>query len=257
MLGKILENRKVGTDYYFMKLETQAIDESWLPGRFLHLKLSRKRSHDPLLRRPFSLFDVHREKKIFDLLYCVVGRGTKIMSEFNPGEQIDFIGPLGTGFTKPKGENILVIGGGMGTAPLFYLCRKISRDNQVTVFLGGNDCGDVDFFEKKFKELDLTLKVATIDGSRGFRGNVINLWEKKQGNNNDFDYLFACGPELMLKEVQKKAITKNLPGEFSLEERMGCGIGVCLSCVCETEEGNQRVCQEGPVFKINEVIFDE
>ena len=257
MQAEVIKNKKVGSDYYYMKLKTGDIDDSWQPGRFLHIKLSAKKTYDPLLRRPFSLFDINRERGIFDLLYCVVGRGTKMMTDISPGEKIDFIGPLGNGFSLPQEKEILVIGGGMGTAPLFYLCRKLTDSNKVTFMLGGNDCTDVDFFEKKFGALKLRMNTATIDGSRGFHGNVIQLCREKIKDFSKIDFLFTCGPKLMLQAVKKMATAENITGEVSLEERMGCGLGVCLSCVCDTDKGNQRVCQEGPVFALDEVIFDE
>lgn len=263
-MAEVITNRKVGTDYYFLELSDDHIDENWQPGRFLHLKVSRDKAYDPLLRRPFSLFDVNPQKGTFSLLYCVVGRGTRILTDFGPGEKIDYLGPLGHGFFLPEGKEIIVIGGGMGTAPLFYLCRKLTLRNRVTLLLGGNICTDVEFFQNKFGALDLDIELATMDGSIGLGGTVIDLWndlyvdDKHDGDlKKDFDYLYACGPEPMLAEVQKLAQKYEIEGEISLEERMGCGIGVCLSCVCDTREGNQRVCKEGPVFNLDEVIFDE
>jgi len=253
--AKIIENYKAGTDYFVMTMQVPHIDDSWTPGRFLHLKISQDNAYDPLLRRPLSLFDVNREEKLVSLLYCVVGRGTELLSRYQKGESIDFLGPLGQGFTLQENKKILIIGGGMGTAPLYYLCRKLSGKNKVMVLLGGNICSDIAFFEKKFSQLDVELQLSTMDGSSGSKGTVIDLWKEKISFQPSF--IYTCGPRPMLKVVSTMIEKHNLQGEVSLEERMGCAVGVCLSCVCKTDQGNQRVCKEGPVFDIKEVIFDE
>ncbi|GEM_PF-159827 len=332
--AEILENKKVGTDYYLMKLKTDNIDEKWTPGRFVHLKISTPQTYDPLLRRPFSLFDIDRKNNILSLLYCVVGRGTKIMSRLVSGEKLDFLGPLGQGFSLPEGKTILAVGGGMGTAPLFLLCRELAFQNSITLILGGNLCTDVEFFKHRFGELDIDIKIATMDGSCGYKGTAVDLMKKHLGVNKDsiskeptseqtisknlnnkrtndkkpnnkrtnnkqpnkkesnqkeknnkesgskepnreesiiqekkvkdagfieqkkkLDFLYTCGPEIMLSAVKKISDHFGIPGEVSLEERMGCGIGICLSCVCDTQNGNQRVCKEGPIFRLQEVIL--
>ncbi len=256
-MAEILSNKKVGTDYYYMEFKDSTINEKWSPGEFLHLKVSAEKSYDPLLRRPLSLFDVKLEEKIAGLLYCVVGRGTRILTQFEPGYEIDYIGPLGQGFSLKRNKKILIIGGGMGIAPLYYLTRKlVKKNNKIKILLGGNIETDINFFEKKFKNLNLDIDISLMDGSRGYKGTVIDLWQNKYKGFKP-EFIYSCGPEIMLKGIQKIAIKEDIPGEISLEERMGCGVGICLSCVCSTTDGHQRVCKEGPVFSLKEVVFNE
>ncbi|MFP4017312.1 MAG: dihydroorotate dehydrogenase electron transfer subunit, partial [Halanaerobiales bacterium] len=244
----IKNNDPIGKDYYLLELEAPDIIEQALPGRFLNLKLSSDNNYDPLLRRPLSIHDINPTTNSIYLLYRIVGRGTQILSTYTTGHTLDILGPLGTGFSTNKSkENILVIGGGMGIAPLYYLCKKLSENNKLTIVLGTNNMRNLEYFSDIFKELEQEIYLTTIDGSMGFKGNVVELCNKKI-NVSEYDYIYTCGPEPMLKPVQDMAIQNEIDGEVSMEERMGCGIGLCLSCVCDTKTGNQRVCKEGPVL---------
>lgn len=255
--ARIKNNVQVNDNYYLMEIESTKLIKDIKPGCFLNLRINSTNCFDPLLRRPLSVHDYSREENSIYLLYKVVGRGTEILSHYKKDDIISFIGPLGNGFNhKIKDKNILIIGGGMGAAPLYYLCKKLSEYNALTVLLGGNDMNELAYLIEKFKNIGAEVLSASIDGSSGFNGNVIDLWLENKYYNYNYDYIYTCGPVPMLKRVQKIAIDKGIEGEVSLEERMGCGIGLCLSCVCKTEKNNQRVCKEGPAFKLDEVIFE-
>ncbi|MFW5982018.1 MAG: dihydroorotate dehydrogenase electron transfer subunit [Halanaerobiaceae bacterium] len=251
---RILENKTVAEDYFLLKLHAPELLTSTKPGQFLNLRLNQSESFDPLLRRPLSIHDLDQEAESIDLLYRIVGRGTKLLSTYQKDMELDVLGPLGSGFTTDfKDKEIMIIGGGMGIAPLLFLARQLSGENNLTVIIGGNNADDINYFCQKFQQFDLDLKVATIDGSRDFCGNTVELWQESK--KFDIDYLYSCGPGAMLEGVQQVALKQQINGEVSLEERMGCGIGLCLSCVCESKNGNQRVCKEGPVFPLEEIVF--
>ncbi len=253
------KNIPVGPDYYKMELIAPEIVLAGKPGQFVHLKVNSDNSYDPLLRRPFSIHNIDQKYGLLSLIYRVAGKGTTRMSKFIENKEIDLLGPLGTGFkTDFKNKNILIIGGGMGIVPLYYLSKVLDGNNNILVLLGGNSAAEIDYFYNIFTDLSLEVKLATIDGGRGYQGTVVDLWENiSQGEQKDPDFIYTCGPEAMLKTVQQMAREKGIPGQLLLEKRMGCGIGVCLSCVCKTVNGNKRVCREGPVFSLAEVIFDE
>ncbi len=248
------KNHSVGPDIYHMELQAPEIAGRTEPGQFVHLKVRGDGCLDPLLRRPFSIHDIDNKKGTVSLVYRVVGRGTEILSSYRKRDRIDILGPLGNGFnTGIRSKRVVIIGGGMGLAPLYLLSRRLSQFNQVEVFAGGEGRDDLEYFLDNFNLLDIELKTATIDGSIGFKGKVTELWDRLEYCP---DYIFACGPRPMLQEVQKIAGLEEIPGQLSLEERMACGTGVCLSCSCKTKKGNKRVCKDGPVFALDEVIFN-
>lgn len=252
---RIVKNKKVGSDYYLMVLHSPVISNTIKPGQFLQLKVSSKKTYDPILRRPFSIHDIDRKEKNISILYRSIGRGTKLMANFEKGKIVDVLGPLGNGFsTDIANKKILILGGGMGIAPLYPLSNELSFDNQVQVLIGGNTQDDIKYFMNIFSKIKVEIESCTIDGSCGYKGNIIDLWEINRSRK--YDFLYACGPEPMLVKVQDLSKKYNISGEVSLEEHMGCGIGVCLSCVCQTIEGNQRVCKEGPVFSLGKVKFN-
>ena len=227
------------------------------PGQFIHLKIKND-SYDPLLRRPFSIFDVNKKNNLLTIFYKVCGRGTKLMTEIKNGEEVDVLENLGNGFNlKMKNKNLVLIGGGMGIAPLYYLAKKLAKTNRLRVLLGAQNKEELIFLNNKFSKLDLKLDNATIDGSLGFKGNVVDLLKNIIKDKQKIDYIYSCGPTPMLKELKKIVINNDIETEASLEERMGCGVGVCLSCTVRTSNGNKRACKEGPVFPLKEVIFDE
>lgn len=233
---KILENKKVSDGIYLMKLNTSL---KGAPGQFYMLKVG---NLDPLLPRPISIYDVGENEISF--LYQVVGKGTEIMAEKKPGDKIEILGPLGNGFTV-EGEKVAVVGGGIGIAPLLYLCKKLKSVNKhVEVFLGYRT---KPYLTEEFEKIADKVSIATEDGSVGHKGYVTEII------GNDFDTLYSCGPNLMMKSIKSLNICDR--EYYSLEARMACGIGACLGCGIKTVNGMKRVCHKGPIFSKDEVIL--
>lgn len=233
---EILENKKVSDGIYLMKLNASL---KGAPGQFYMLKVG---NLDPLLPRPISIYDVGENEISF--LYQVVGKGTEIMAEKKPGDTIEILGPLGNGF-KIEGEKVAVVGGGIGIAPLLYLCKKLKSENKyVEVFLGYRT---KPYLTEEFEKIAEKVNIATEDGSVGHKGYVTEIIGK------DFDTLYSCGPNLMMKSIKSLNICDR--EYYSLEARMACGIGACLGCSIKTVNGMKRVCHEGPIFSKDEVIL--
>ena len=210
------------------------------PGQFVNVKL------DGLyLRRPISVCDLGKD--MLTLVYKVVGKGTAALSEANVGAKFDVLTGLGNGYDLSLcGKTPLLIGGGVGVPPLYYLAKKLIEKGAVpTVALGFNRKEEV-FFVKEFEALGAKVALATVDGSQGTKGFVTNVLPDR------YSYFYACGPEPMLKAVYNA--TKS-DGEFSFEERMGCGFGACMGCSCKTLVGNKRICKDGPVIKKGEILW--
>ncbi|MDD4894102.1 MAG: dihydroorotate dehydrogenase electron transfer subunit [Candidatus Omnitrophica bacterium] len=249
---KITYNKKIKGSYFRIALKAPGIAVKALPGQFINIKVSD--SCEPLLRRPFG---VHRVKKDdIEALYEVVGPATQILSQRKPGEYLDVIGPLGNGFTpviKNKPLNIL-IAGGMGVAPLVFLAEKLKKSKNV-VLIGAKTKEQI-MCEKEFKDLGCEVKVATDDGSTGFKGYVSGFLEEVlSGAHYPKSVVYACGPRPMLKEISRISKKYNISAQVSLEEHMACGVGACLGCVTNTRSGFKRVCKEGPVFNGDEIIW--
>lgn len=242
--------------YQLLKLHAPDIAYSAQPGQFLHVRCSD--TFDPLLRRPISIHSVDRGKGTVSLLYRVAGRGTARLFDF---EMLDIMGPLGKGFALPPSDSgVLVIGGGIGIAPLFFLLEELSKKGTtVDVFLGASSAEHL-LMVKDIKELGHRLQVATDDGSAGYHGPVTGLCPPDLVCR--MDEVFACGPKPMLRALATILEDNNVPGQFSLEERMGCGVGACLACACKTRKSKQEefsyshVCVDGPVFYASEVVWE-
>jgi len=256
---KILYNKKIKGNYFHLVIQAPKITKESLPGQFLNIKVND--ADEPLLRRPFSIHRVRGAN--VELLYEVVGEATKVLSQRKPGEYLDVIGPLGNGFqlnTKHKTLNILVAGG-MGVAPLIFLAEKLRERTPNTehrtplVLIGAKTKSQV-LCTKKFQDLGCEVKVATDDGSRGFKGNITDLFRNLVSSiEYRVSSIYACGPRPMLKEISWISKKYKMPAQISLEEHMACGIGACLGCVVNTKEGFKRVCKEGPVFKADEIVW--
>ncbi|HWJ04037.1 MAG TPA: dihydroorotate dehydrogenase electron transfer subunit [Verrucomicrobiae bacterium] len=260
-LGKVLSNEKTGPEQFLMVIHVPELAGQAKPGQFVHVRVNDV--SDPLLRRPVSLYDIDRNAGTVSLLYQVVGRGTELLSGIPAGAEVDVMGPLGNGFWIPEGiQKVLVVGGGIGNAPLFPLVRELKfRGVEQTVLLGGRTADLVAGLEG-FKSLGVTVETATDDGSIGRKGFVTQLAEDII-TLNKHDYFFACGPGPMLKQLIYVTGRHGIRGQVSLEERMGCGVGACLACVCkikaETDDSGwdyKKVCVDGPVFEAGEVIID-
>lgn len=235
---KLISNREIAKNTFEMVLsgDTSGIR----PGQFVDLRLD-----GYYLRRPISVCDF--EPGRLTLIYKVVGRGTKAMSELAPDAVIDTLTGLGNGYdTVPSGERPLLIGGGAGVPPLYALAKKLlAEGKKPTAILGFNAKEEI-FYKDEFQALGVETVVATADGSFGVRGFVTDAMDIP------YTYFYTCGPEPMLRAVYDKSVTS---GQFSLEERMGCGFGACMGCTCRTKTGHKRVCKDGPVFEKEELVW--
>lgn len=236
----VIENNKLTSSVFEMKLSGDVSDIT-SSGQFVNIKL------DGLyLRRPISVCD--SENGALTLVYKVVGKGTEQMSKMQAGEKLDILTGLGNGYnTSLFGEKPVLLGGGVGVPPLYMLCKKlISQGKEVSVVLGFNTKDEI-FYEDNFKALGAKVYVATADGSYGIKGFVTDALK-----DIDYTYFYTCGPEPMLKALYKATATS---GQFSFEERMGCGFGACMGCSCKTVSGYKRICKDGPVLEKEEILW--
>lgn len=229
-------------------IESEEIAKNAECGQFLHIDCGTS----TFLRRPISICDAENGQVRF--IFQVKGEGTKSLSEYEVGDKIDVMGPLGHGF-EIKGENTVLIGGGIGVFPLYKLAKKVNGN----VFLGFRDKSLV-VMEDEFKSCSKSVTVATDNGSYGYDGYAA-VAMADYVDNNKCDMIYCCGPKPMLKTVKMIAEMRNIPCQLSLEQRMGCGIGACLVCTCETTypgtNKHMRVCKNGPVFYSTEVTLDD
>ncbi|WP_408954371.1 dihydroorotate dehydrogenase electron transfer subunit [Natroniella sp. ANB-PHB2] len=262
VIREVVKQQKVGPDYFKMVIKAPEIVAQAKIGQFVHIKwVAKKSGFDPLLRRPISLNRINYEEETITLVYRVVGRGTEVLSRLVAGDQLDIMGPLGTGFSISEEINrVVVVGGGVGIAPLYPLVNELIKKNKEVVLLLGAESAEEVIDLNSFQEFDLKLKVATMDGSLGKEGFVTDYLD---GLGQEIDYIYTCGPTLMMKVVKDWAVNFDVAGQASLEERMGCGTGACLSCVCQVKiDGKdgwtyKKACTAGPIFPLREVIFDE
>ncbi len=221
------------------------------PGQFVEVKVDK--SPSTFLRRPISINYVDRELNELWLLVAMVGEGTREMAKLNVGDTLNCVLPLGNGFTMPtaKNQKILLVGGGVGVAPLLYFGQMIKEYGAEPIFLLGarssKDLLELDLFKKVGR-----VYITTEDASEGEKGFVTN---HSILQNEKFDQISSCGPTPMMKAVAKFALQANIPCEVSLENKMACGVGACLCCVEDTKEGNLCVCKDGPVFNINNLLW--
>jgi dihydroorotate dehydrogenase electron transfer subunit len=246
-------NRGVGKDIWRMGFRSPGLASIAMPGQFLMIRVDGV-AKDPLLRRPFSIHGIDDGNRIM-ILYKVVGRGTSLLSLRNAGDSISVIGPLGKGFPPPEpNESAILVAGGMGLAPLYFLAQALNRDEKRTtkMFLGFPTAQEVVLIDQ-FKDLNVDLSLATEDGSMGFKGPVTDLFEQSIDRDSaKRPMIYACGPNPMLKKVVKRAMTLHHKCYVSLEGYMACGLGICLGCAVKAARDQGRVyyyvCQDGPVF---------
>ncbi len=236
----IESNREIAADVMEMVLsgDTSAISAA---GQFVNIQID-----GLFLRRPISVCDV--DENSLTIIYKVVGEGTRAMRSYKKGHTLDILTGLGNGYEIPKDvKKPLLLGGGAGVPPMYKLCKVLLEAGKTpSVILGFNSKDDV-FYEEEFKKLGVETFVTTADGSYGIRGFVTDAMDKAT-----YDYFFTCGPEPMLRAVYDKSTTE---GQFSFEERMGCGFGACMGCSCKTKYGNKRICKDGPVLRKEEIIW--
>lgn len=239
---EILSNEKIAKDVYKMILKGDTSDIKY-PGQFINIKID-----DLYLRRPISVCDY--DDNCITIIFKVVGHGTEKMAEMKVGKKLDILTGLGNGFfTDRSGDNPLLVGGGVGTPPMYRLCKDlINEGKKPVVVLGFNSKEDV-FFEEEFKKLGAEVYVSTVDGTYGTKGFVTDIIKTLNG----YTYHYACGPLPMLKALYN---TAEGDGEYSFEERMGCGFGACMGCTVKVKDGFKRVCKDGPVLRKEEIIWE-
>lgn len=236
----IRENTALTKNVYRMVLEGD-VSEITRPGTFVNIRLS-----GLYLRRPISVNDT--DETTLTIIYKVVGKGTEQMAAMTAGEELEVMTGLGNGYdTAVSGDHPLLLGGGVGVPPLYKLAKElIAQGKKVSVVLGFNTADEV-FCEEEFKAIGCDTVVATADGSYGVKGFVTDALPE------EYTYFYTCGPEPMLKAVYKATTTS---GQFSFEERMGCGFGACMGCSCHTVTGYKRICKDGPVLVKEEILWN-
>jgi len=236
----VISNKPLNATVYKMVLagDTSAIIA---PGQFVNIQLEGK-----YLRRPISVCDCDSSTLV--LVYKTVGSGTEQMSRLQCGDKLDVLSGLGNGYdTSVSGSDVLLIGGGVGVPPLYMLARELIRHGKrVNVVLGFNTSSEI-FFKEEFEALGCAVTVTTVDGTFGTKGFVTDALP------SDYSYFYTCGPEPMLKAVYRATVTG---GQFSFEERMGCGFGACMGCSCKTVTGYKRICKDGPVLTKEEILWN-
>jgi len=237
-------------DYFRFGIDAPTVGRDARPGQFVMVKVSEGTS--PLLRRPLGIHDAHPGG--LDLFFKVAGKGTEILSRKKPGDRLDLIGPLGRGFTVAAaagGGTTFLVGGGRGIAPLFYLALELVKSGtRPVVFYGGRSRADIPL-RGRFEKAGLECRCSTDDGGFGFAGLVTTLVAREL-ERSEPAFIYACGPDPMMKALAAIAAARRVPAEFSLESVMGCGIGACWGCVHrirgESGAGWVKICEEGPVF---------
>lgn len=261
---KIISNKNIKENYFKMVLDASGIARKALPGQFVNIRVSD--GTQPLLRRPLGIHRVTGHQSLvtgIELLFEVVGDGTRLLSQKKAGEYLDVIGPLGNGFSVLGSRFSVLVAGGMGVVPLLFLAERIiqgtEKRNKVNpVVLIGSKTKNGILCAKEFKALGCDVKVATEDGSQGLKGYVTGLLEdvlRHYPLPGTRYPIYACGPTPMLKEISRLSQEYKIPAQISLEAHMACGIGACLGCVVNTKEGFKRVCKEGPVFYAKEILW--
>ncbi|MCJ7665190.1 MAG: dihydroorotate dehydrogenase electron transfer subunit [Actinobacteria bacterium] len=260
--GEILSNEKYGPDIYRMEIFSPYIVKNTGVGQFVNIKCSPEGVRDPLLRRPFSVFDIEEKFNVFSILYIIKGRGTRYMSNLIRGDMLDFSGPLG----KPvdlagSRKNLLLVGGGMGIAPLNLLSKiGLGTGRNILVLAGFKDSSLLGW-ERDLVRMGIKYRIFSEDGTWGEKGLVCDHLFDEHRTFTEHD-VFCCGPVPMLKVLQGQLGSENISATVFLEEKMACGMGACHGCVVKLKKGRngfdyKRVCKEGPAFDLSEVVFDK
>lgn len=244
---EIMESIKIAEDIYSMWIKDKEIAEISKPGQFVSLYSN---NGSRLLPRPISICEIDKKRSALRLVYRIAGAGTEEFSHLRAKDTIEVMGPIGNGFTL-EGKKAILIGGGIGIPPMLELAKQLTCEKQIV--LGYRD---ITFLEKEFEAYG-DVYLSTEDGSAGTKGNVIDAIK---ANHLEADILFACGPTPMLRGIKEYAAEHGIKAQLSLEERMACGVGACLGCVCKSKEkdhhtnvNNKRVCKDGPVFYADEI----
>lgn len=251
MKSTVIEQKMIADGICSMWLDAKEVAVQAKPGQFISVYSNDK---SRVLPRPISICEIDREKGTLRIVYRVVGKGTEEFSKAEAGDSFEILGPLGNGFPieEAKGKKVLMIGGGIGVPPMLQTAKEI--EGEAIIVSGYRD---QDLFLKEELESAGTLFIATEDGSVGTKGNVVDAIRE---NQIEADMMFACGPKPMLRALKNYALEKGIPCWISMEEKMACGVGACLACVCQSKDvdshshvHNKRICKDGPVFLSTEV----
>lgn len=251
MKSTVIEQKMIADGICSMWLDAKEIAVQAKPGQFISVYSNDK---SRVLPRPISICEIDREKGTLRIVYRVVGKGTEEFSKAEAGDSFEILGPLGNGFPieEAKGKKVLMIGGGIGVPPMLQTAKEI--EGEAIIVSGYRN---QDLFLKEELESAGTLFIATENGSVGTKGNVVDAIRE---NQIEADMMFACGPKPMLRALKDYALEKGIPCWISMEEKMACGIGACLACVCQSKDvdshshvHNKRICKDGPVFLSTEV----
>ena len=238
---EIKENMKLAKDVYKMILSGDTSDIT-KPGQFINIQLD-----GFYLRRPISVCDY--DDKTVTIIYKVVGKGTEVMAKMKSGEKLDVLTGLGNGFDVTKtGDVPVLVGGGVGVPPMYNLAKVLVEEGKKPIAILGFNKAEEVFYKDEFEALGVKTYVTTVDGSVGIKGFVTDAL----GEIENYTYICTCGPEPMLKALYNACKTS---GQFSFEERMGCGFGACMGCSCKTKYGNKRICKDGPILEKEEIIW--
>ena len=245
---EILWNEKVGSDVYELTVQGDPLVSQEQPGHFIHLQFS---YGETFLRRPFGIADTNESEGQLTMYYRVMGKGTHALTALKRGDIVNCLGPLGHGFSLNV-KRPLLVGGGMGLAPLLFLAKRFH--GEVDVLMGGRNQKEM-FWEKLFAPYARKIFIATDDGAIGTEGFTTDLLPDILLSKK-YDCIYTCGPEVMMRGIAKIAAQHEIPCQVSLEKRMACGLGACLSCVCDTvNEERKKICKDGPVFWAQDVFF--
>ncbi len=254
---EVVSHEEIGSGYRYLVLSAPQMADGLRPGQFVHVRVPALEAS--ALRRPFSVFDAADGR--VTVLYKTVGRGTRALGAAKPGEAVEVMGPLGHGFPETCRGEALLVGGGYGVAPLYFLARRLVGKGlspaSVKLFAGGRTAADLLALDR-FEGLGVPVFAATDDGSKGVKGfAVVPLDEelrRLRAAGAAFE-LFACGPDGLLKAVSDRALSLGAPGWISMDRHMVCGVGACYACIQKTVRGNSRCCVEGPVFKAEDLVW--
>lgn len=259
---RVLSNENVGPNLYLLTASAPKIAASIKPGQFVHMRIPGMEGH--VLRRPFSVYAADGAAGTVDILYQTVGFGSGKLSEIGPAHPLassaEMIGPVGHGWSAPEGcSRALIVGGGVGAAPLFMFCEMLVASGvAVDVVLGAQSKSTLVTFDRYARTLGREPECATDDGSFGRAGFCTSLIEEALAGSAEgaaYDLVACCGPEPLMRIVARIAADAGVPCQVSMEKRMACGVGACLSCVVETLDGRRRSCVDGPVFDASKVVW--
>ena len=253
----VISNLIIGDKYYKMVISSPKIAKEAKPGQFIELACGEY--NFPLLKRPISIHNI--EGDLIEIIYYVVGKGTALLSQKNPGDTLETVGPLGNGYSVKESENHILVGGGYGAPPMYFLARELLKMGKKVFVCLGAKTKDMILCQKEFMDLDVKLCLSTDDGSLGKQGFVTDIVKAVLDNNKGSATVYACGPTVMMKylyDVCKEY--KNVNSiECSMEQIMACGVGVCNGCVIKVNENEnkvyRRVCVDGPVFEGAEIVW--